>query len=85
MFETYGFHSTHTAIQAVLALYSQGLLSGMVIDSGDGVTHISSVYDGIILPHLTKRIDIAGRHITRYLNKVWCEICVFNFVFMPYY
>ena len=40
------------------------------MDSGDGVTHICPVYDGFALAHLTRRLDIAGRDITRYLIKV---------------
>ncbi|KAF4523271.1 hypothetical protein B566_EDAN006894 [Ephemera danica] len=40
MFEKYGFAGAYIAIQAVLTLYAQGLLSGVVVDSGDGVTHI---------------------------------------------
>ena len=47
-----------------------GLLTGVVVDSGDGVTHICPVYDGFALSHLTRRLDIAGRDITRYLIKV---------------
>lgn len=73
MFEKYGFDSTYIAIQAVLTLYAQGLISGVVIDSGDGVTHICPVYEEFSLPHLTRRLDIAGRDITRYLIKVSCS------------
>ncbi|XP_039279583.1 actin-related protein 2 isoform X2 [Nilaparvata lugens] len=70
MFENYGFAGAYIAIQAVLTLYAQGLLSGVVVDSGDGVTHICPVYEEFALPHLTRRLDIAGRDITRYLIKV---------------
>lgn len=67
MFNTFGFKRCHVATQAVLTLYAQGITTGVVMDSGDGVTHIVPVYDGMVLDDLTKRIDIAGRNITQYL------------------
>lgn len=67
MFEKFSFGGVYVAIQAVLALYAQGLTSGVVVDSGDGVTHIVPVYESVVLNHLTRRLDVAGRDVTRQL------------------
>ena len=67
MFETFGFNSAFVQTQAVLTLYSQGLLTGLVLDSGDGVTHAIPVVEGCSLPHLVKRLNVAGRHTTTHL------------------
>jgi len=70
MFEKYKFAFAKVSIQAMLVLYAQGLLTGVVLDSGDGVTHIVPVWEGICPPLLIKRLNVAGRHITRYLIKL---------------
>ena len=45
-------------------------MTGVVVDSGDGVTHICPVYEGYGLQNITKRLDVAGRDITKYLIKL---------------
>eukprot|EP00478_Filoreta_tenera_P000580 GABV01000585.1.p2 GENE.GABV01000585.1~~GABV01000585.1.p2 ORF type:complete len:388 (-),score=157.92 GABV01000585.1:53-1216(-) len=70
MFDRYGFTHTKVTIQAILVLYAQGLLTGVVVDSGDGVTHIVPVYEGMCPQNLIRRLDVAGRHVTRYLIKL---------------
>lgn len=70
MFEKYGFAACNQSIQAVLTLYAQGLLTGVVVDMGDGVTHVVPVYEGFVPPNLIRRLDVAGRHITQYFIKL---------------
>lgn len=70
IFEKYGFGAAHVAIQAMLTLYAQGLLTGVVVDTGDGVTHVVPVWDGFVPGNLIRRLDVAGRHITQYMIKL---------------
>lgn len=44
-----------------------GLTSGVVLDCGDGVTHVIPVYNGYVLPNCTERLNVAGRHLTQRL------------------
>ena len=73
MFDTFNVPAFYVAIQAVLSLYSSGRTTGMVFDSGDGVTHVVPIYEGYALPHAIQRIDIAGRDITNHLVRLLTE------------
>jgi len=77
MFETFNVSGLYIAVQAVLALAasfpdpqsSQRILSGTVVDSGDGVTHVIPVVDGYVIGSAIKHIPVAGRDVTQFIQQ----------------
>jgi len=88
-FETFNVEGLYIGVQAVLALYAgvaaknkseEGTtdlkpeqLTGTVVDSGDGVTHVIPVVDSYVVGSCIKHIPLAGRDITTFILNMLKE------------
>lgn len=80
MFETFNVPGLYIAVQAVLALCASLLtkgseaknasVTGTVIDSGDGVTHVIPVVEGYVIGSCIKHIPLAGRDVTNFMIQM---------------
>lgn len=70
LFETFNVPALYTSVQAVLSLYASGKTTGLVLDSGDGVSHAVPVFQGFAIPNSIRRIDVAGRDVTEHLQQL---------------
>jgi len=73
MFETFNVPAMYVNIHAVLALYASGRTTGVVLDSGDRVTHNVPVYEGYAIPHAILRINVAECDLTSYTMRLLLE------------
>jgi len=81
MFETFNVPGLYIAVQAVLALAAswtsknvkERTLTGTVIDSGDGVTHVIPVAEGYVIGSSIKHIPLAGRDMTAFVQQLMRE------------
>jgi centractin len=62
-FETFNVPALFISLQAILSLYASGRTTGVVLDSGDGVTHVVPVYEGFAIQQGIQRMDLAGRFV----------------------
>ncbi|CAK55884.1 unnamed protein product (macronuclear) [Paramecium tetraurelia] len=74
MFETFNTPCLYISNEAVLSLYTSGKTIGLVVDSGEGVTHCVPVFEGHQIPQAITKINLAGRLCTDYLTQILQEL-----------
>ena len=70
LFESFEVPHMYVAIPAVLALYSCGRDTGVVLDVGETVSHVVSAFEGCTMGGSTRRIDIGGKDLNDHLQKL---------------
>ena len=73
MFETFNVPFLYLHLQAVLALFASGRTTGVVLDSGDSISHVVPTFEGYAIPHATVKIPLGGRDLTNYMRKILKE------------
>lgn len=69
-FEDFSVPAFYVSMQAVLALYSSGKTTGLVVDSGEGTTSIVPVYEAYSLNHAIYKPDVSGQDLTEYMKNL---------------
>ena len=67
MFEEFKVKSLAIMNTAALSMYSTGKVSGLVVESGEGISYTVPVFEGYALPHAMIKLDIAGFDVTQQL------------------
>ncbi|XP_008062975.1 actin-related protein T1-like [Carlito syrichta] len=81
MFENFNVPAFYLFNHAVAALHASACITGLVVDSGDGLTCTVPVFEGYSLPHAVSKLYVAGRDITELLTRIlFASRCTFPFI-----
>ena len=73
MFETHGVAGFQFAPEAVLSLFANGRMSGLVIDSGYCTTDVTPIFNGFVIPHNVKRNPVGGMTIEDHIKNLLAD------------
>ena len=60
----------YPVLDSMLTLYSGGFQTGLIIEIGDSNTRIVPIYEGYKINHAVRILEIGGRVLTRYMEKI---------------
>jgi actin-related protein len=67
MFEGLGVPRLQISMNALNALYSEALTSGLVLECGEGLASCVPIVDGYVQTQAVQRVDLGGRDVNEYL------------------
>jgi len=69
LFEHFKVKSLAVMNTAALSMYSTGKVSGLIVESGEGLSYTFPIFEGYALPHAQIELQVAGWDITQELIK----------------
>jgi actin beta/gamma 1 len=67
MFETFNVPAFYVSMQAVLSMYASGHDTGIVLESGAGITHAVPIHQNKVIHSAISQLDLAGNDLTAHL------------------
>lgn len=64
LFEHFKVKSLAVMNTAALSMYSTGKVSGLIVESGEGLSYTVPIFEGYALPHAQIQLQVAGQDIT---------------------
>ena len=64
MFENFKVNKFTLINQATLSLFSTGTTTGLVAESGEGLSYAIPIFEGFALPHAVLTLNVAGQDVT---------------------
>lgn len=71
MFETFNVPAMYVGIPGVLSLWSHGRITGIVCDSGEGITQIIPICDDFKVPGGIRKFPVAGCDVTQFMARLF--------------
>lgn len=70
LFETHRVKSLIMVPTPILSMFSVGLTSGLIIESGDGITWICPIINGQIVDQSVQKLTLGGTDVNQYLKNL---------------
>ena len=71
--ENYQCNAFYPVLDSMLTLYAGGFQTGLVVEIGDSITRIVPIYEGYKIDHAVRILEIGGRTLTKYMEKILGE------------
>ncbi|KAF4801596.1 Actin-like protein 10 [Turdus rufiventris] len=70
LFESFGVPALHVANTGFLSLCAHGRVTGLAVEAGAAMSHVTPVWAGQTLREGTRCLGVAGDHLSRHLHRL---------------